>query len=50
MGVCSLTILTAVAYPLLPVGALVPVLGVAVLGGLLVACVALLEAMFSDVI
>lgn len=49
-GVSALTALTAVSYPMLPVGALIPVLIVAVIGGVLVACVALLEAMFSDVI
>ena len=50
VGTTLLALLTAVVYPLLPPGILWPVLLVAAAGGVLVACVALLESMFSDVV
>jgi Na+/melibiose symporter-like transporter len=49
-GILLLTSLTTIAYPFLPHGELLPVLIVAALGGSLVACVALLESLFSDVV
>jgi glycoside/pentoside/hexuronide:cation symporter, GPH family len=49
-GILLLAALTAIAYPLLSPGELWPVLMVAAVGGSLVACVALLESLFSDVV
>ncbi|MBK1876968.1 MFS transporter [Pelagicoccus mobilis] len=49
-GSLGLSILTAVAYPLLPPQSMVPVAIVVILGGLSVASVVLLESLFSDVI
>lgn len=49
-GILLLTLVTAVAYPLFAPGQLWPVLAVAAMGGSLVACVALLESLFSDIV
>lgn len=49
-GSVGLTLLTAIAYPLMPPGALGPVVFVVVAGGFTASSVVLLEALFSDVI
>lgn len=49
-GSLSLTILTAITYPLMPPQSVGPVLFVVIFGGLAASSVVLLEALFSDVI
>ncbi|MBD5778933.1 MFS transporter [Pelagicoccus sp. NFK12] len=49
-GALGLTVLTAVAYPLMPPQSVGPVLLVVVIGGLVASSVVLLEALFSDVV
>lgn len=49
-GSLGLTVMTAVAYPLMPPQSVVPVLLVVVFGGLAASSVVLLEALFSDVV
>lgn len=49
-GAVGLTLLTAVAYPLMPPQSVVPVLLVVVFGGVAASSVVLLEALFSDVV
>lgn len=50
IGSFSLTVLTAIAYPLMPPQGIGPVLFVVVFGGVVASSVVLLEALFSDVI
>ncbi len=50
IGVVSLTALTAVVYPLMPVGKVGPAFFIAISGGMVAASVVLLESLFSDVI
>ena len=50
LGCAGLSVLSAVAYPLLPPRELGPVSVVIVVGGLVAASVVLLEALFSDVV
>ncbi len=49
-GSVSLTVLTAIAYPLMPPQGVGPVLFVVIVGGVAASSVVLLEALFSDVI
>ncbi|MDQ8187024.1 MFS transporter [Pelagicoccus sp. SDUM812002] len=49
-GSLGLTVLTAVAYPLMPPQSVGPVLFVVVAGGVVASSVVLLEALFSDVV
>lgn len=50
LGSGGLTLLTAIAYPLMPAGAVGPVVFVVIAGGLTASSVVLLEALFSDVV